>query len=112
MIRELDTIFLQTDLQVHGLKAGDIGTVVLVHRAKDGGEGRRGYEIEFMTLDGETVAVTSLYAHQIRPIAVAKSPTSVPWKQPSDHQGSGDAPFSLAAIAEEIIEIATDWRWL
>jgi hypothetical protein len=60
MIEELDVIVLTEDLPEHGLQAGDIGTVVLIH---DGG---RGYEVEFMTLDGETVAVTSLYPHQIR----------------------------------------------
>jgi hypothetical protein len=36
--------------------------VVMVH----GGEG---YEVEFMTLDGETIAVTSLAADKVRPIA-------------------------------------------
>jgi uncharacterized protein DUF4926 len=35
---------------------------MLVHR-------QNGYEVEFMTLDGETVAVTSLEAAQVRPIA-------------------------------------------
>jgi hypothetical protein len=40
----------------------DIGTVVLVHR------GGAGYEVEFVTLDGETVAVVSLAASQVRPI--------------------------------------------
>jgi hypothetical protein len=35
--------------------------MVLVH-------GRKGYEVEFMTLDGETVAVTSLKTAQVRPI--------------------------------------------
>jgi hypothetical protein len=28
-----------------------------------------GYEVEFMTLDGETIAVTSLSADEVRPIA-------------------------------------------
>ena len=46
MIRELDTVVLTVDLPAHGLKRGDIGAVVLIHR---GGEG---YEVEFMTLDG------------------------------------------------------------
>ena len=50
------------NLSEHGLKAGDVGAVVLVH-------GLQGYEVEFMTLDGETVAVTSLQANQVRPIA-------------------------------------------
>ncbi len=31
--------------------------------------GGEGYEVEFMTLDGETVAVTSLAADKVRPIA-------------------------------------------
>jgi hypothetical protein len=62
MIAELDSIVLQTDLDSHGLKAGDIGTVVLVH------QGSTGYEVEFMTLNGETVTVVSLLAGQVRPI--------------------------------------------
>ena len=62
MIKELDTIVLTEDLPGHGLLRGDLGTVVLVH---PGG----GYEVEFMTLDGETLAVLSLSPHQVRPIA-------------------------------------------
>jgi hypothetical protein len=62
MIQELDRIILTTDLPEHGLKTGDIGTVVLVH------EKSKGFEVEFVSLDGETVAVVSLYAHQVRPI--------------------------------------------
>ena len=61
MIRELDSVALARDLPEHGLKAGDIGTVVLLH-------GNGGYEVEFMTLDGETVAVESLSAGEIRSI--------------------------------------------
>ena len=62
MIKELDRVVLTTDLPEHGLKQGDIGTVVLIHR------GGAGYEVEFLTLDGETVAVTSLLASQVRAI--------------------------------------------
>jgi len=62
MIKELDSVALTTGLPEHGLKQGDIGTVVLVHR---GGEG---YEVEFMTLDGETLAVVTLLHSQVRPI--------------------------------------------
>lgn len=61
-ILELDSVVLARDLTEHGLCAGDVGTVVLVHR---GGEG---YEVEFMTLDGETIAVTTLMASEVRPI--------------------------------------------
>jgi len=63
MMKELDQIVLTTDLPEYGLRAGDIGAVVLVH------QGGAGYEVEFMTLDGETLAVVSLYANQVRPIA-------------------------------------------
>lgn len=62
MIQELDTVVLTTDLSEYGLMAGDIGTVVLVHR------GSAGCEVEFMAMDGETIAVVSLYASQVRPI--------------------------------------------
>jgi hypothetical protein len=61
MIKELETIVLTEDLPEYGLKRGDIGTVVLVH-------GDAGYEVEFMTLDGETIAVVSLTSRQVRPI--------------------------------------------
>lgn len=61
MIRDLDTVVLSDDLPAHGLKSGDVGTVVLAH-------GSDGYEVEFMTLDGETVVVISLASRQIRAI--------------------------------------------
>jgi hypothetical protein len=32
-------------------------------------KGGEGYEVEFMTLDGQTVAVSTLLANQVRPIA-------------------------------------------
>jgi hypothetical protein len=61
MIRELDTVVLAEDLPAHGLKRGDLGTAVLAH-------GDRGYEVEFVSLDGETLAVVSLTAAQVRPV--------------------------------------------
>ncbi|MFZ0888553.1 MAG: DUF4926 domain-containing protein [Candidatus Binataceae bacterium] len=61
MLREHDTAVLVRDLPDKGLRAGDVGTVVMVHAA-------RGYEVEFMTLDGQTVAVISLSSDDIRPI--------------------------------------------
>lgn len=63
MISELDQVVLQADLPEHGLQQGDIGTVVLIHQSGVG------YEVEFVTLDGETVAVVSLFANQVRSIA-------------------------------------------
>lgn len=62
MIRELDEIVLADDLPEFGLEAGDLGTVVLIH------EGGKGYEIEFMALDGETVTVTTLSSAQVREV--------------------------------------------
>jgi hypothetical protein len=41
---------------------GDIGTVVLVH------EGGAGYEVEFTALDGQTLAVLTLAAKQVRSV--------------------------------------------
>jgi hypothetical protein len=66
MIKELDRVILTAELPTYNLKAGDIGTAVLVH------EQGQGYEIEFVTLDGETVAITSLLAYQVRPIGWCK----------------------------------------
>jgi YgiT-type zinc finger domain-containing protein len=54
-------LILTTDLPEYGLRAGDLGTVVLVHK-------HSGYEVEFMTLDGETIAVVSLSPEQVRPV--------------------------------------------
>jgi len=63
MIKELDSVVLCSDLPDLGLKAGDVGTVVLEH------SGAKGFEVEFVALDGETIAVASLAASQIRAIA-------------------------------------------
>ena len=68
MIQELDRVILKTDLPEYSLAEGDIGTVVLVH------QGGRGYEVEFVTLDGDTVAVVSLFTKQIRPIGSREIP--------------------------------------
>ena len=62
VIDELDEVVLTCDLSDHGLAAGDIGTVVLVH------EEGKGYEVEFMTLDGKTIAVATLRAEQVRAV--------------------------------------------
>ncbi len=61
MIQELDDVILTCDMPKQGLKCGDISTVVLIH-----GE-EKGYEVEFTTLDGESVAVITLLPSQVRP---------------------------------------------
>jgi hypothetical protein len=62
MIKELDDVILACDLPEHGLSAGDIGTVVLAHRNE------AGFEVEFTALDGDTIAVVTLMANQVRPV--------------------------------------------
>jgi hypothetical protein len=60
-MKELDRAVLTTDLPEYGLSAGDLGTIVLVHDDE-------GYEVEFVTLEGETLAVVSLRADDLRPV--------------------------------------------
>ena len=62
-INELDCVVLTTDLPAEKLEAGDVGTVVHIH--KDGAA----YEVEFMTLDGHTVAVATVECSQLRPVS-------------------------------------------
>lgn len=62
MIKEHDRVVLKGEVPEEGLKAGDVGTVVHVHK---GGEA---FEVEFVTLGGETVAVATLLASQVRPV--------------------------------------------
>ncbi len=61
MIKEHDRVALTEDIPEYGLKRGDVATVVMVHSIP-------GYELEFVTLDGETLAVISAFPHQVRPI--------------------------------------------
>ncbi|HET9417929.1 MAG TPA: DUF4926 domain-containing protein [Chthoniobacterales bacterium] len=61
MIKEHDRVVLTDDVPSERLKAGDIGTIVHIHR---GGEA---YEVEFICLDGETIGVVTLKASQVRP---------------------------------------------
>ncbi len=63
MIKELDPVILIGSLPEYGLQAGDVGWIVMVHA-----EGA-GYEVEFVTLTGETVAVATVPARAVRPVA-------------------------------------------
>ncbi|HXG37688.1 MAG TPA: DUF4926 domain-containing protein [Bacteroidota bacterium] len=67
MFKELETVVLTKDIPQHGLKEGDIGTIVHLHP-------KGGYEVEFVTLRGDTVAVVSLAASDIRTIADREIP--------------------------------------
>ena len=61
-IAELDLVALKRDVAEHGLRTGDIGTVV--HRYADG----RAFAVELMTGDGTTIAVLTLPLTDIRPL--------------------------------------------
>jgi hypothetical protein len=62
MIRELDAVALHHDISEHGLLAGDLGVVVI-----DYGDDHT-YEVEFMTADGNTVALLTLTSGDIGPV--------------------------------------------
>ena len=62
MIKEHDCVVLTKSLPEESLEAGDVGTVVHIHK------GGAGYEVEFMTLTGETVAIVTVLADQVRPL--------------------------------------------
>lgn len=63
MVKDHDCVVLTLDMPSEGLHAGDVGTVVHIHR---GGEA---YEVEFMTLTGRTIAITTVKADQMRPVS-------------------------------------------
>lgn len=63
MITEHSTVVLAHDLPEFGLTSGDVGAVVFIHH-----EGAA-YEVEFVDGDGSTVALVTLQANEVRPIA-------------------------------------------
>lgn len=63
MIKEHDIIVLTEDVPDEGLTARDVGTVVHIHNQGEG------YEVEFVTLAGQTIGVASLLARQVRPVS-------------------------------------------
>ena len=62
MIQELDRVVLTAAVPSEDLVSGDVGTVV--HAYADG----KAFEIEFMTLDGQTAAVATVEASAVRPV--------------------------------------------
>jgi hypothetical protein len=61
-IKEHDCVVLTANLPEEGLEAGDVGTVVHIHKSGVA------YEVEFVTLTGRTIAVTTVEASNLRPI--------------------------------------------
>ena len=62
MIKEFDPVVLTESLPEHGLQTGDVGWVAMVHA------GTAGYEVEFVTLAGETVSVVTVPSHAVRAV--------------------------------------------
>ncbi|MDP1571500.1 MAG: DUF4926 domain-containing protein [Vicinamibacterales bacterium] len=59
--RELDTVVLVRDLAESGLRAGDLGAVVLVY-------GAEALEVEFVTASGRTQALLTLPLSDVRAV--------------------------------------------
>ena len=55
----LDRVVLEHDIPGHGLRKGDLGTVVETYEPD-------GLEVEFMTATGDTVAVLTLSHQDVR----------------------------------------------
>ncbi len=62
MIKEHERVVLTSPVPAESLEAGDVGTVVHVYTDK------LAYEVEFLTLDGNTAAVVTLESAQVRPV--------------------------------------------
>ncbi len=62
MLKEFDPVVLTEPVSDSGLEPGDVGWIVLAHA---GGEA---YEVEFVSLGGETVAVVTVPAGAVRPV--------------------------------------------
>ena len=60
MFSELDTVVLTSDFDEHSLRQGDVG--VVVHRYQGG----QAYEVEFVSADGNTIALLTLPHSKIR----------------------------------------------
>jgi hypothetical protein len=60
-MNELDLVVLKRDIPEHGLARGDVGTIVHVYSTGET------YEVEFILASGETVAILTLEAEDVRP---------------------------------------------
>lgn len=62
MINEHERVVLNKHIPTLGLEAGDIGTVVHIYK------GGATFEVEFVSLDGETSLVATVLADDLRPV--------------------------------------------
>lgn len=65
-MNEHDTVVLSRPLPDHGLEAGDVGAIVHVYDAG------KAFEVEFVAGGGATLAVVTLEANDIRPVATGE----------------------------------------
>ena len=63
MIHELDTVVLARDIHEHGLRQNDVGAIVHCYK------NNKAFEVEFVTGEGETIAVLTLTEADIRPVS-------------------------------------------
>jgi hypothetical protein len=63
MFKEHDRVVLTSDIPEEGLKAGDVGTIVHIYQHGEA------FEVEFLTLDGDTAAVVTVLPSQARPVS-------------------------------------------
>ena len=68
MIHEHDRVVLTAPLPEEGLEQGDIGAIVHIY------PGHEAYEVEFVTLTGQTAAVVTVSADHVRPVASTEIP--------------------------------------
>lgn len=66
MIQELDLVALFNDRPAIGLRRGDVGTVVHIYSSDDL------YEVEFINAKGDTVAVETLNASEVKPVDLGR----------------------------------------
>lgn len=63
MLKEHEGVVRTADIPADGLQAGDVGTIVHIYPRGEA------FEVEFLTLDGDTAAVTSVAPSQVRPVS-------------------------------------------
>lgn len=62
MIKELERVYLLSDLQDNPFVKGDVGTVVFIYPEY------QAFEIEFFALDGTTLGVETVSAGQVKSV--------------------------------------------
>ena len=60
MLKEHNRVVLTKDLPADDLRAGDVGVIVHVYREASA------FEVEFLALDGNSIAVATVEASQLR----------------------------------------------